>query len=173
MRQQPSAVRASGPILSSVQLRAIAPNRLNRPYVARNPVIPQYPAGVMIEPQVSVPIAKGTSPAPTAAPEPLDEPPAQRCGFQGFRPGPENVALACRYPKPPAISIIANFAANTAPASRSRSITAASKSKCCSLNGGAPHVVGQPFVTSKSFAPYGIPCNAPRSRPAWSSSSAC
>ena len=45
-------------------------------------------AGVMMEPDVSEPIANGTSPAPTTAPEPLDEPPAHRSGSHGFRCGP-------------------------------------------------------------------------------------
>ena len=48
----------------------------------------------MIEPQVSLPMAKGTTPAPTAEPEPLDEPPLQAVMSQGFNPGPVNEALA-------------------------------------------------------------------------------
>ncbi len=41
-----------------------------------------------MEPEVSEPIAKGTRPAATAAPEPLEEPPDQRVRSHGFRPGP-------------------------------------------------------------------------------------
>src|SRR6476469_3948587 len=92
-RPQSSAVRHIGPSLSSVQQSAIAPRRLTRPYVGRRPAMPQYEAGVVIEPHVSVPIAKGTAPAPTAEPEPLDEPPLHASGFHGLRPGPVMLAF--------------------------------------------------------------------------------
>src|SRR5215813_13977906 len=74
---QSSAERAIGPSLASVQLSAIAPWRLTRPYVGRNPVTPQNAEGVRIEPEVSEPMAKGTSPAATEAPGPLEDPPLQ------------------------------------------------------------------------------------------------
>ena len=51
-------------------------------------MIPQNADGQRIEPQVSVPSAKATSPAATAAPEPDEEPPVQRSVFHGLRPGP-------------------------------------------------------------------------------------
>src|SRR5215211_1857028 len=91
-RPQSSADRASGPSLSIVGLSAIAPCRLTRPKVGRRPVMPQNAAGYWIEPQVSEPMAKGTSPAATAAPGPLDDPPDHRLGSHGVRPGPEKVA---------------------------------------------------------------------------------
>ncbi len=53
--------------------------------------MPQKPAGVVIEPHVSEPIAKPTKPAETADPDPLDEPPDQlgcSSAFQGEMPGP-------------------------------------------------------------------------------------
>ncbi len=75
-----------------VQDRAIAPRRLTRPYVGRSPVTPVKAAGVVIEPQVSEPSAKGTSPAATAAAEPLEEPPAHASRSQGLRPGPVKAA---------------------------------------------------------------------------------
>src|SRR6267378_2095582 len=90
---QSSAVRAIGPSLSSVHESAIAPLRETRPYVGRRPVTPQYADGVPIEPDVSDPIANGTRPAPTAEPDPLDDPPDQCSVFQGFRPGPWSEAL--------------------------------------------------------------------------------
>ena len=40
-------------------------------------VTPQAADGKVIEPQVSLPMAKGTSAAPTAAPGPLEDPPDQ------------------------------------------------------------------------------------------------
>src|SRR5216117_3909626 len=90
---QSSAVRAIGPSLSSVHDSAMAPFLETSPYVGRSPVTPQYAEGVPIEPDVSEPIAKGTRPAPTAAPDPLDDPPDQRSVFQGLRPGPWSDAL--------------------------------------------------------------------------------
>ena len=50
-----------------------------------------------IEPTVSEPIANGTAPAPTADPEPLEEPPLQASVFQGFRPGPVKAASRAGY----------------------------------------------------------------------------
>src|SRR2546428_14196324 len=93
---QPSAVRAMGPILSSVHESAIAPCRETRPYVGRSPVTPQYADGVPIEPDVSDPRANGTRPAPTADAEPLDEPPDQRPRSHRMRPGARSRALAHR-----------------------------------------------------------------------------
>src|SRR2546428_12446695 len=90
---QSSAVRAIGPSLSSVHESAIAPLRETRPYVGRRPGTPPYADGGPIEPDVSEPIAKGTRPAPTAEPEPLDDPPDQCSLFQGLRPGPWSDAL--------------------------------------------------------------------------------
>ena len=93
---QSSAVRAIGPILSSVHESAIAPCRETRPYVGRSPVTPQYADGGPIEPDVSDPRANGTRPAPTADAEPLDEPPDQRPRSHGLRPGPCSEALGYR-----------------------------------------------------------------------------
>src|SRR5690242_783255 len=103
--------------------------------------MPQLPAGERIEPHVSEPIANGTSPAATAEPEPLEEPPLQASRPHGLIPGPVNAALGWRKPMPPASSTIASFAHSTAPASSSRRIAVASKSNTRSLNGAAPHVV--------------------------------
>src|SRR5215813_12534050 len=106
-----------------------------------------------MEPQVSDPMAKGTSPLATAAPDPLEEPPLQASGAQGLMHGPVKDAVGCRYPMPPASSIMASLAQRTAPAASSFRITVASKSKCCSRYGAAPHVVGAPAVARRSFAP--------------------
>src|SRR5579884_1594630 len=111
------AERHIGPSLSEVHINAMAPCRLTRPYVGRRPLTPQNAAGTMMEPLVSEPIAKPTSPAATAAPGPLDEPPLQYARFHGVRPGPVNEASASLYPNPPASSTIASFAHRTAPAS--------------------------------------------------------
>src|SRR6478735_28041 len=52
-----------------------------------NPVMPQWDAGLRIEPPVSEPSAAGTNPAATAAPAPLDEPPVKCSRFHGLRAG--------------------------------------------------------------------------------------
>ena len=55
---------------------------------------PQNAAGVRIEPEVSEPMANVTSPAATAMADPLDDPPDQRVGSHGFKPGPVSDAEA-------------------------------------------------------------------------------
>src|SRR6266849_3379084 len=90
---QSSTVRHRGPILSIVQLKPIAPYRLTRPYVGRNPVTPQRDDGETIEPSVSVPIEKPTSPADVAEAGPAEDP-LEPCrsssGTHGFRVTPPN-----------------------------------------------------------------------------------
>jgi len=56
--------------IGSFQDNAMAPWRLTRPNEGRSPVTPQKADGQMMEPHVSLPMAKGTSPAATAAPGP-------------------------------------------------------------------------------------------------------
>src|SRR5687767_10596787 len=71
---QSSALRQMGPTLSRLQQSTMAPLRPVAPNVGRRPVAPQRAEGEMIEPQVSVPIAKGRSPAAVAAAEPAEDP---------------------------------------------------------------------------------------------------
>src|SRR5512132_3795844 len=59
--------------------------RLTRPTVGLNPTMPFAAAGQVTDPSVSVPIARRTSPAATAAPLPLDEPQGLRSSAQGLR----------------------------------------------------------------------------------------
>jgi hypothetical protein len=61
------------------------PYRELRPYVGRSPTAPQVEAGEMIDPPVSVPTAKPTSPAAAADAGPADDPLDPRAGFQGLR----------------------------------------------------------------------------------------
>jgi hypothetical protein len=68
-----------------------------------------------MEPDVSDPSAYGTSPAATALPDPLDDPPDHRVTSQGFFPGPNIDAAGNLYPPPPANSTIASFPINTPP----------------------------------------------------------
>jgi hypothetical protein len=50
--------------------------------------MPHSDDGTRIDPFVSEPSASGTSPPPTAAPEPPEEPPAIRLGSCGLREAP-------------------------------------------------------------------------------------
>jgi hypothetical protein len=56
--------------------------------VCFSPTVPQSAAGTRIEPPVSVPMAIGTIPAPTAVPDPPDDPPGDVAGSHGLRTGP-------------------------------------------------------------------------------------
>src|SRR5690606_37548579 len=69
----------------------LKPNRsplLMAPYVGFSAQLAQKLAGLRTEPISCVPIATGTMPAPTAAPEPLEEPPGVRFSSNGFVVGP-------------------------------------------------------------------------------------
>src|SRR5712664_2705753 len=85
---QSSAVRASGPTVSSDCDNGIAPARLMRPTVVFNPVTPQKCAGIRIEPPVSDPNAANVKRAATAAPDPDDEPPVTRSKPHGLCTAP-------------------------------------------------------------------------------------
>ena len=100
----------------------MAPWRLTRPKVGRSPVTPQRVDGETIDPQVSLPIAKPTSPAATAAAGPAEEPLEPWSSFHGLRVMPPNQT------SPQASSPSVSFATSTAPASSSRRTTAASSS---------------------------------------------
>src|SRR5215469_5322333 len=107
---QSSTPRQIGPILSIVQLSAIAPLRLTRPYVGRKPTVPHSVDGETIEPSVSVPSEKPTSPAEVADAEPADDPLDPRSRFHGFFVRPSNQRSPC------ASAPIESFAISTAPA---------------------------------------------------------
>ncbi len=111
-----------GPTLSRLQLKVMPPALLTRPNVGRKPVAPQVDDGEMMEPQVSVPIAKGTRPATVAEAEPAEEPDEPKRRFQGLlvRPPYQRSPMA----KAPKV----NLATSTAPASRSLLYTVASSS---------------------------------------------
>src|SRR5688572_33253370 len=81
-----------------VQLNPIAPYRLTRPYVGRKPTTPQRDDGDTIEPSVSVPTEKPTSPAAVAEPGPADEPLVPGCASpcaRGLRLAPPNRRAPC------------------------------------------------------------------------------
>ena len=77
-------VRVIGPTWSSVGESGKTPSTDTSPKVGLSPTMPQYEAGIRIEPPVSVPSAKSQTPAATSAAEPLLEPPEVRlrsCGL--------------------------------------------------------------------------------------------
>src|SRR6185436_9217028 len=82
---QSSIDRAIGPILSIDHESDMQPCRLTRPYVGRRPDAPQARQGDTMLPSVSLPIAKPTSPAATAAAEPAEDPLDPRRGSHGLR----------------------------------------------------------------------------------------
>ena len=89
-RAQSSTLRQMGPSLSMLQERAMAPARLTRPKVGRRPVAPVRVAGETMEPSVSLPMLKPTSPATVAAAEPAEEPELPCSRFHGLRVRPPN-----------------------------------------------------------------------------------
>src|SRR4051812_39402874 len=99
----------------------------------------------MIEPRVSVPMAKATRPAAVAAPGPAEDPLELLSGAHGLRVDPPNQTPPC------ASAPIDSFAHSTAPASRSRSTTVASTCATLCSYGLAPHVVVIPLVSNRSF----------------------
>ena len=88
------------------------------------PVMPHMEAGWRTEPPVSVPVASGARRAATAAADPPEEPPGMACGSQGLRTAPK-----CEFSldEPMANSSQLVLPRQTAPASRSRATTVASK----------------------------------------------
>jgi hypothetical protein len=87
-RATSSARRAIGPMVSNVHATGMLPRLLTRPAVPRRPHTPPSPAGMRIDPAVSVPMVAAAIPAATAAPEPPEEPPAMRSRSHGLRQGP-------------------------------------------------------------------------------------
>src|SRR4051812_21994416 len=73
-----------GPGVSWLWLIGTTCVRLTRPTVGFSPTIPLIAEGQVTEPSVSVPIASRTSPAATAAPDPLDDPHALRSSAHGL-----------------------------------------------------------------------------------------
>jgi hypothetical protein len=79
--------RAIGPAWDSVSLTVPGQTGI-APSVGLNPTTPQKDAGMRIEPPASVPVAMGTAPAASVAPEPALEPPGFFAGSHGLRVTP-------------------------------------------------------------------------------------
>src|SRR5215217_4390294 len=110
---QSSTLRQIGPSLSMVQESAMAPWRLTLPNVGRSPVQPVRVEGEMMEPRVSLPMAKPTAPAAVAEAEPAEAPLDPSSGFQGLR------VMAPYQTSPQASSTSESLATSTAPAASS------------------------------------------------------
>src|ERR1035438_4336693 len=150
------------------------------------PTTPLSDAGQVIDPSVSVPIANGASRAASAAPEPADEPPAQRSSRYGLRVRPPT-QRSSRYGlrvRPPTADhplvekgerILAHwlrFVAprTTRPASRSLDTNGASWGTGRPSSAVDPALPGSPTASILSFTSIGTPCKALRSKP-WNLSS--
>ena len=79
-----ATVRVSVPTWSHVGESGNTPSTGTRPNVGFRPTIPQYAAGIRIEPPVSVPSAWSHTPAATSAAEPLLDPPDVRLSSRGL-----------------------------------------------------------------------------------------
>src|SRR5437868_11326422 len=90
IKAQSSTERVIGPSLSMLQASDMQPWRLTRPNVGRSPVAEQRRQGEMMLPRVSLPMAKPTKPAATAAADPAEEPLEPCLGFHGLRVMPPN-----------------------------------------------------------------------------------
>src|SRR5690242_16425365 len=114
-----------------------------RPAVTLRPTMPHHAAGSRTETPVSVPIATDASPAATATPEPLDEPPGVRCtprshGFHG-------VPICVLVPNEPiANSTVWVLPRTIMPAPISRSASVAVTGDTRSIHAFEPPVVTRP-----------------------------
>ena len=127
------------------------------------PATPLSEAGQVIEPSVSVPMARGASPAATAAPEPEDDPPALRSRAQGLpvRPPTADHPDVERAERMFAHSERLVVPRITAPASRSRRTSGASRVAGRPTRLVAPAVEGSPATSMLSFTRTGTPWRGP------------
>src|SRR5215471_7920738 len=133
-----------GPRWSSVFSIGKAPVYGTRPCVGLCPTTPQYDAGILTEPPWSPPSATSTAPAATRAALPLDDPPAVREWSQGLRTGP--VADVWLPPEKHRSSHTA-LPATTAPASRRRVTTVASRRGTNASSNAEPFIIGTPATS--------------------------
>ena len=135
--------------------------QVTRPREVFRPTTPQADAGILIEPPPSEPVAIGTIPAPTAAPDPPLEPPAMWSPLQGVLVGPQ--ATVSVVPITPNSEVVAR-PTGTMPQARTRRTS----SDCtCATHPSAsrlPASVGRPASPwNRSFSSTGTPWNGPGS----------
>ena len=145
-----------GPGVSRVGLSGNTPYVLTRPILVFKPVIPHQDAGKRTEPPVSVPTAHGTSPAATATPEPLLEPPGvlARWRSQGFHGVPRREFV----PQPPmANSTVCVLPRTTIPCAISFFANVAVRVAQFDVKASLPPVTILPSSSIKSFNAIGTP----------------
>ena len=125
------------------------PLRLMPPTLGLKPTAPQKLAGRRIEPTTWVPSPAGTMPAPTAAAEPLDEPPGVRLPSCGF--------LVLCHGWLDANSVVVVLPMMMAPASRSACTLAESRFQSAPSHIGEPWPVGMSAVSMMSLIATGMP----------------
>ncbi len=155
-----------GPGLSWLALIGTMPPVGTEPTVGFSPTIPLTDAGQTMDPSVSVPTARGTRPAASAAPDPDEEPPALRSSAHGFptRPPVADHPLVERSERMLAHSERLVLPSTTAPASRSRVTSAASRAGRPS-RAVEPAAPGRPVTSMLSLTATGTPWSGPRSAP--------
>ena len=112
-----------------------------------------------IDPARSDPYSKKDSPAASAAAAPPLDPPGVRAWSHGFTVRPYTGLAVC--PKSASMWCTFDLPTTIAPASCSRSTTAASRSATASANAGSPQVVGSPVTAKASLTVIGTPCSGP------------
>ena len=80
----PATSRAIGPTVSSEGASGHTPSSGMRPQVVLRPAVPQHADGLRIEPAVSLPSARSTSPSASATALPLELPPGMHAGSNGL-----------------------------------------------------------------------------------------
>ncbi len=143
--------------------------RLTRPTVGFSPTMPLIAAGQVTDPSVSVPIARRTRPAATAAPLPLDDPHGLRSIAHGLWTWPPRALH-------PEIETFERMLAHslrlvlpriTAPAERRRATRGASRLVTLLASARLPAVVGSaPAISILSLISTGWPASGPRKLPA-------
>src|SRR3954447_6671078 len=126
--------------------------------------MPLAAAGQVTDPSVSVPIARRTRPAATAAPLPLDDPHGFRSSAHGLRVCPPT-ALQPEIERPErmlAHSLRLVLPRITSPAARSRPTTGASRFVTLFASARLPAVVGSgPMLSILSLMSTGLPASGP------------
>ena len=151
-----STQRAIGPGASKVCDRGIIPSVGSNPSEVFNPTSPHHADGSRTEPPVSVPTAHPASPAATATPEPLDDPPGVRAILrsQGFH----GVPMCSLVPHPPmATSTVFVLPRRIPPAANRRRAIVAVPGEIRSLITLEPPVVILPSTSMMSFNANGMP----------------
>ena len=165
--------RVIGPGASWLPLIGTMPPVGRRPTVGLSPTQPLRELGHVIEPSVSVPIARGARPPATAAPDPDEEPPALRSSAQGLLVSPPTADQ-------PLVECVERMLAHserfvaprtTSPAPRRRATSGASRMTARPARASDPAVPGRPTASMLSLTSTGTPCSGPRRCPAARSSS--